>query len=102
MPERSEQVMPIEPAAAEERRWQIERLSQHHFRVSGIKIERLLKMTDFANEEAAGRFQRVLAASGISGALEKAGVAAGDIVHIAGAELIWDEVALVEPSVGDR
>lgn len=75
--------------------WEVDRLSRHHFEVHGTKIERTTRMTDFENEEAADRFQRILEASGISAQLEVLGVRPGDTVHIAGAELIWDEAALL-------
>jgi GTP-binding protein len=53
-----------------------------------------MKMTDFSNEEAADRFQRVLEGSGVSKKLTEMGIQPGDFVHIAGAELIWDEAAM--------
>lgn len=59
------------------------------WRVRGKKIERLISMTNFAQSEALYRIQRVLYASGISDALEKAGVAEGDPVYIEKAELTW-------------
>ncbi len=74
--------------------WNAERLSRHHFEVTGVKIERTLRMTDFSLEEAAERFQRILESSGISAALTDFGIVPGDVVHIAGAELIWDQAAL--------
>lgn len=51
-------------------------------------------MTDFGNEEAAERYQRVLEASGISAKLEELGIQPWDVVHVADIELIWDEAAL--------
>lgn len=75
--------------------WEVDRLSRRHFEVRGPKIERMTKMTDFKNEEAADRFQRILEAAGISAKLEELGVQAGDTVHIAGEDLIWDEAALM-------
>ncbi|RIK47147.1 MAG: GTPase ObgE [Chloroflexi bacterium] len=81
--------------------WETEQLSRHHFAVRGVKIERSLKMTDFKNEEAAERFQRILEASGISRSLENLGIQPGDIVHIADAELIWDEAALEAEKLAD-
>jgi GTP-binding protein len=59
------------------------------WRVRGKKIERLISMTNFAQPESLYRIQRVLYASGISDALEKAGVEEGDIVCIEKAELTW-------------
>ena len=77
--------------AADERHYEVERLSRHHFRVEGVRIERLASMTDFANEEAAERFQKVLVASGIAAGLTAAGIADGDVVHLGDYELVWGE-----------
>jgi GTP-binding protein len=82
-----------QPTELDDRVWRVERVSAHHWRVTGGRIERLVRMTDFANEEAAARLQRVLAMSGVSERLLKEGVAPGDVVHIAERELIWDEEA---------
>jgi GTPase len=78
----------------EDAHWEVERLSAHHFAIHGPRIERLTRMTDFSNEEAAERFQRVLETTGISEALEDIGIHPGDAVHIADLELVWDEAAL--------
>jgi GTP-binding protein len=80
---------------ANEEHWEAEQLSRHHFEVRGPKIERMTKMTDFANEEAADRYQRILESSGISARLEELGVEPGDIVHVADYELIWDQASLM-------
>ncbi|MEX2425335.1 MAG: Obg family GTPase CgtA, partial [Thermomicrobiaceae bacterium] len=74
--------------------WEVEQLSARHFAVHGPRIERFTRMTDFANEEGAERFQRVLDSSGISEALEDIGIQPGDTVHIADYELYWDEQSL--------
>lgn len=81
-------------AGGDDRYWEIERLSDHHYEVRGRRIERVFKMTDFRLDQAVERFQRVLELSGIAEALERKGIEPGDFVHIAGDELIWDEVAL--------
>lgn len=60
------------------------------WRVRGVKIERLVRMTNFAQPDAVDRLQRVLDASGISQALLDAGLAEGDTVYIADHELQWD------------
>jgi GTP-binding protein len=78
VPEEDERVFTIAP---EEDGW----------RVYGRHIERLVKMTNFAQPEALDRLQRVLAASGISDALIAAGVQEGDTVHIAAAALTWSD-----------
>jgi GTPase len=62
------------------------------WRVRGVKIERLVTMTNFAQPEALDRVQRVLSASGIAAALLKAGVQEGDTVAIAQARLTWSDV----------
>lgn len=61
------------------------------WRVRGVRIERLVRMTNFNQPEALDRVQRVLAASGISAALEQSGIQEGDTVFIANAELVWSE-----------
>ena len=60
-----------------------------HYRVRGRRIERVAVMTDWANDEAVARFQRILKAMGILDALQKAGVKSGDTVLIAEHELEW-------------
>ncbi len=62
------------------------------WRVRGRNIERLVRMTNFDQPEALDRLQRVLAASGISSALEAAGVGESDMVCIAEAELTWSDI----------
>jgi GTP-binding protein len=59
------------------------------FRVHGKRIERVVVMTDWANDEAVARFQRIIKAIGIQEALEQAGVQPGDTVLIGGHELEW-------------
>ncbi len=61
------------------------------FRVRGERIERLVSMLNFAQEESLDRLQRVLESTGISQALRDAGVEEGDQVFIEKAELVWSE-----------
>ncbi|MBC8077959.1 MAG: Obg family GTPase CgtA, partial [Chloroflexales bacterium] len=61
------------------------------WRVRGRRIERLIAMTNFAQDESLDRIQRVLAATGIVASLENAGVQDGDTVRIEKAELVWGE-----------
>jgi GTPase len=88
----SERVYTLE--SEDERAWNVEQLSEHHYRVSGVNLERRFHMTNFALEEAAERFQRMLELWGISSRLEEMGIEPGDIVHIADEELVWDQSAL--------
>jgi Obg family GTPase CgtA-like protein len=46
--------------------------------------------TNFDVEESAERFQRDLRRLGIDAELRRAGIAAGDLVRIGGAELEWE------------
>jgi len=75
----------------DERAWQVERLSKHHFRVSGVGIERFTRMTNFDVQDSVDRFQRVLEGSGIQAELERQGIQEGDIVHIAEFEMPWGD-----------
>ncbi len=81
----------------DERAWNVDRLSRHHFAVTGIGIERFTRMTDFSRDEAVERFQRLLESSGISNELERLGVEAGDVVHIADTELVWGDQEELHP-----
>jgi GTP-binding protein len=84
----------------DERAWQANQISGHHFAVSGVGVERFTKMTDFSREEGVERFQRFLESSGISEELERIGIEDGDVVHIADFELIWGEQNDIEPVAG--
>lgn len=61
------------------------------FRVMGKHIERAAAMTYWDNEEAILRFQKILETTGITAALEKAGVEVGDTVYIGDFELEWSD-----------
>jgi len=69
--------------------WSIDHDADDVIRVRGRKLERLVTMTDFENEESAERFQRELARLGVERALVRAGVRPGDTVRIGGHELEW-------------
>jgi GTPase len=81
----------------DERAWNVDRLSRHHFAVTGIGVERFTRMTDFSREEAVERFQRLLESSGISDELGRLGVESGDVVHIADIELVWGDQEELQP-----
>ena len=83
--------------SVDERAWNVDRLSRHHFAVTGIGIERFTRMTDFSRDEAVERFQRLLESSGISDELGRLGVESGDVVHIAGLELVWGDQEELQP-----
>jgi GTPase len=75
----------------DERAFSVTRTGEDTFKVTGVAIERLTKMTNFDFEDSVTRYQRVLERSGISAELERQGVSPGDIVEIAGHELTWGE-----------
>jgi GTP-binding protein len=68
----------------------VERDADGAFRVRGKRIERIAAQTNFDVDESAERFQRDLERLGIDAELRRAGVAAGDLVRIGGAELEWE------------
>jgi len=82
-----EVAMVIRPAE-DENAFKIER-EQDGWRVRGVRAERVAAMTPFGVPEAAARFQRQLAAMGVTAALERAGVQPGDLVRIGEQELEW-------------
>jgi GTPase len=86
----------------DERAWNVDRLSRHHFAVTGIGIERFTRMTDFSRDEAVERFQRLLESSGISAELGRLGIEAGDVVHIADLELVWGDQEELQPIESNR
>jgi GTP-binding protein len=86
----------------DERAWQADRLSRHHFAITGVGVERFARMTDFSQDEAVYRFQRMLESTGITAELERLGVQDGDVVHIANHELVWGDQNEFEPLPSDR
>jgi GTP-binding protein len=91
------QVMPNEPVGIAEAR--VFRPSDEEafeivkdgdsYSVRGKRIKRVAAMTDWANDEAVARFQRIIKAMGILEALQEAGVQRGDTVFIGDHELEW-------------
>jgi GTP-binding protein len=71
--------------------FEIEREDDGVYRVRGKRIERAAAMTYWENEEALLRFQQILEATGITGALAEAGVEVGDTVFIGDYELEWSD-----------
>lgn len=59
--------------------------------VNGIKVEKIVKMTDWNNEAALMRLQNILIKIGVDDALRKAGARNGDLVTIAGKEFEFAE-----------
>jgi GTP-binding protein len=59
-------------------------LSEHVFRVSGPRVERMVVQTDWENEEAIAFLQHRMKRMGVDAALEDAGACDGDEVRIVG------------------
>ncbi len=65
-----------------ERVIEVERVASDEYRVRGGFVERMVIMTDMANEEAVAYLQRRLARAGVERALVEAGAVDGDTVTI--------------------
>jgi len=61
------------------------------YEVSGKRIEKLLAMTNFDNDEGLQRFQRVITKMGLEEALKEKGIKEGDIVKIKDVEFEYSE-----------
>ncbi|RSK44877.1 GTPase ObgE, partial [Bacillus canaveralius] len=67
---------------AEQQEFMITRDPDGTFVLSGEKLERLFKMTDFSRDESVRRFARQLRGMGIDEALRKKGAADGDTIKL--------------------
>ena len=74
-----------------EKEFSVEREADGAWRVRGVAIERAVAMTHWDYYEAIMRFQRILAALGITDALRDQGVHEGDTVRIGNTELTWED-----------
>ena len=74
-----------------EKEFSVERETDGAWRVRGVAIERAVAMTHWDYYEAIMRFQRILAALGITDALRDQGVHEGDTVRIGNTELTWED-----------
>jgi GTP-binding protein len=83
-----EEEMPVIRPAEDENAFEIAREGQA-FRLRGRKVERVVAMTDFDQEEAILRLHRIFKSMGVTAALEQAGVREGDKVRIGEVELEW-------------
>jgi GTPase len=86
----AEEDLPVIRPAEDENAFEVSR-EQNAFRLHGKKVERVVAMTNFDQEEGVLRLHRVFQAMGITEALERAGVKPGDMVRIGDVELEWRE-----------
>lgn len=77
--------------AGEDKRFSIVRDPDGAWRVQGAYIEKVVIMTKWDYYDAVMRFQRILAALGITEALRAGGVQEGDTVRIGKIELDWSD-----------
>lgn len=89
-PPSAEEELPVIRPDEDETAFEVAR-EGHAYRVRGKKVERVVVMTNFDQEEAILRLHRVFQAMGITAALEKAGVREGSKVRIGEVELEWRE-----------
>src|SRR5205085_1196025 len=76
--------------AGDTRGFEVERVGDHAFRVTGRRVDVLMQRFDVENEEAADYIERRLVKMGVVQALEDAGFEPGDDLEIAGVELELD------------
>ena len=73
-------------------RFEISTKRTHHFTVKGPVQERLAMKTDFTNNQAVGRFWKVLKRMGVWGALKKEGAKKGDTIKIGSAQIEFEDL----------
>ncbi|MDE0183401.1 MAG: GTPase ObgE [Caldilineaceae bacterium] len=83
------ETLPVLSPEEDERAFSITRLEHDLWLVEGVAIERVAQMTNWDYYEAGMRFQRILAATGITDALREEGIEDGDRVQIGVVELVW-------------
>jgi GTP-binding protein len=88
--EAPEEELPVlRPLEADEVAFDVSRIDDGEYRVTGVRVERAAAMTDWGNDAAIARFQRILEAIGVTEALREAGVGEGDAVAIGDYQLEW-------------
>ncbi|MFN2115402.1 MAG: GTPase ObgE [Anaerolineae bacterium] len=88
--EAPEEELPVlRPLEADEDAFDVSRIDDGEYRVTGVRVERAAAMTDWGNDAAIARFQRILEAIGVTEALREAGVGEGDAVAIGDYQLEW-------------
>ncbi|WP_257346295.1 GTPase ObgE [Pseudalkalibacillus decolorationis] len=81
-PEEEEEKRILYKHQTEEETFVVTREDDGTYVVTGAKIERLFKMTDFSRDESVRRFSRQMRTMGIDNALRERGAEDGDIVRI--------------------
>ena len=84
-------LMPVYRVETDPNEFEISRINDGDWRVDGAAIERAAAMTYWEHYGSIRRFQKIMETLGISKALTKAGIQAGDTVFIGEYELEWQE-----------
>ena len=91
LPAPAEAPLPVYRPAEDPRDFRVDRDSEHHWRVSGVSIERAAAMTYWEHEGSVRRFQKLMQALGVDDALRKSGIQEGDTVAVGDNELDWQD-----------
>ncbi len=81
----------LHPRPVDSERFDIRRKGVRTWQVEGPTIERIAVMTDTGNVEAVRRLEREMNRTGVTRALEEAGIEPGHVVRIGGVELEWGD-----------
>ena len=87
--EEPEEDLPEITPPVDENEFRIYPAGEGEWRVEGIAIERIAQMSNWDYYESGLRFQRILSAMGITGALRDEGVQEGDTVSFGSVGLVW-------------
>lgn len=82
--------------AERDKRFEVGKLSDGIFRVSGPQVERMVVQADWENEEAIAFLQHRLKRLGVEKALEQAGAVDGDEIRIVGRAFEFESARTVE------
>jgi GTP-binding protein len=83
--------LPVYRPEVDPHEFNVVRVGQNEWRLSGASIERAAAMTYWEHQGAVRRFQRIMETLGVDEALRKAGVQQGDTVYIGEFELEWQD-----------
>jgi GTP-binding protein len=81
----------LRPVDDDEDAFKVYHIKGGGYRVVGTRVERAAAMTDWGNEAAVARFQRILDAIGVTEALRALGLEEGEMVRIGDYELEWQD-----------
>ncbi len=83
--------LPVYRLETDPNEFEINRINDGDWRISGVAIERAAAMTYWEHYGSIRRFQKIMGTLGISKALNEAGIKVGDTVYVGEFELEWQE-----------